>query len=200
MRLLVFILCSALVSSRISAAQALPLGAHRPWIELGLGGSRQDAYCDGCIQHTIGGPSVSLAVGTTFTDRFGAGLLLRKFVELSWDESHWANYVVGLAQYSIWPGLTLNGGLGYGAQHGDHPPYGDNGSGMVIGGGVALRLWPKTAASLTLNADWMKSVSGTVRTLGSPGSSYHPLLFTLGLGLNGTLGLGLNVAGSTARQ
>jgi hypothetical protein len=38
----------------------------------------------------------------------------------------------------------------------------------------------------------MKSVSGTVRTLGSPGSSYHPLLFTLGLGLN--------VAGSTARH
>ena len=125
-------------------------------------------------------------MGTTVTDRFGVGLLLRKFVEYSWDRGHSANYVVGLAQYSIEFGLTLNAGLGYGAQHGDRPPDGDNGSGMVIGGGVALRFSPKTRSSLTLNADWMKSVSGTVRTVGiRPSSSYHPLLFTLGLGLNG---------------
>jgi hypothetical protein len=104
----------------------------------------------------------------------------------SWDKGHSANYVVGLAHYSIEFGLTFNGGLGYGAQRGDDPPNGDTGSGMVIGGGVALRLSPKTRNSLTLNADWMKSMSGTVRTLGiRPGSSYHPLLFTLGLGLNG---------------
>ena len=185
MRLLVLILSAALVPSRMLAAQAPPVGAHRPWLELGLGGSRQDAFCDGCIQHRIGGPTGSLAVGTTVTDRFGVGLLVRKFSEFSFDYSHAASYVVGLAQYSIGFGLTLNGGLGYGAQHGDRPPDGDNGSGMVVVGGVAWRLAPKSALGLTLNADYMKTVTGTLSTLGSaPGSSYRPLLFTLGLGLN----------------
>jgi len=186
MRLLGLILCSALVPPGILAAQAPPLGAHRPWIELGLGASRQDAYCDHCVQHTIGGPSASLAIGVTLTERFGVGVLGRKFGEFSWDQKHSADYVVGLAQYSIKPGLTLNGGLGYGAQHGVRPPYGDdNGSGMVVAGGVAWRLAPKSAFGLTLNADYMKTVTGTLSTLGSlPGSSYRPLLFTLGLGLN----------------
>jgi hypothetical protein len=175
---------TAAVTPAVVHAQAPPLGAHRPWIELGLGGSRQDAYCAGCVQHTIGGPSASLSLGATLTDRFGVALLLRKFSEFSWDQSHDADYFVGLAQYSIRPGITLNGGLGYGAQHGDDAPYGDNGSGTVIAGGVAFRFPERSTFGLTLNVDWMKSVSGTVRTLSGPGSSYHPLLFTVGLGLN----------------
>ena len=165
-------------------AQAPPLQAHRAWIELGLGGSRQDANCAGCFQHRIGGPTGSLSFGTTITDRFGVGVILRKFSEFSFEWSHDADYAVGLAQYSPAPPLTLNAGLGYGAQHGDHPPNGDNGSGTVISGGIALRLPPKTMFGITLNMDWMKSVSGTVRTPSGPGSIYRPLLFTLGLGLN----------------
>jgi len=177
-------LCITVVTPSAVRAQALPLGAHRQSMEVGLAGSRQDSYCAGCVQHTIGGPAVSLSLGTTLTDRFGIALLLRKFVEFSWENGHAANYVVGLAQYSPTPGLTLNGGVGYGAQHGADPPSGDNGSGAVIGGGVALRHTARSTVGLTLNIDWMKSVTGRVRTLSGPGSSYHPLLFTVGLGVN----------------
>lgn len=177
-------LCITAMAPSAVRAQAPPFEAHRTWIELGLGGSRQDAYCASCVQHTIGGPTASLSFGATITQRFGLALLLRKFVEFNWDQSHGADYGVALAQYSPTAGITLNEGLGYGAQHGDHTPYGDNGSGTVIAGGIAFRLPEQSTVALTVNVDWAKSVSGTVKTPSGPGSSYHPLLFTVGLGLN----------------
>jgi hypothetical protein len=186
MRFLVLILFSALVPSQTLAAQAMPLGAHRPWVELGLGGSSQDPNCAGCFQKPrIGGATASLSIGTTITQHFGIALLVHKFSEFSFEWSHDADYIVGLAQFSHEPGLTFNGGLGTGSQRGDDPPEGDNGSGTVIGGGIAWRLPSKSTFGLTLTADWMKSVSGSVRTKsGQQGSSYRPLLITLGLGLN----------------
>ena len=179
------ILLSALVASRTLAAQALPLGEHRPWIEVGLGGSNQDPSCAACRQPgRMGGPSASLSMGVTMTQSFGVAILLRKFTEFSFEYGHDANYLVGLAQYSPYPGIILNGGLGTGSQNGDHPPYGDNGSGTVVSGGIALRFPEKSTFGLTVTLDWIKTVSGTLRTAGQPGSSYRPLLFTLGLGLN----------------
>jgi hypothetical protein len=175
-----------LVSASTLAAQAQPAGPQHLWVELGLGVSRQDPNCDGCVQQTrMGGPSASLSVGLTITPRFGVALLGRAFSEFSFDYSHSASYFVGLAQWSPAPGVTLNGGLGQGAQHGDHPPDGDNGNGSVVAGGIAFRLPSKTAFGLTLNFDGIKSLSGTLRTAsGQPGSSYRPLLLTIGLGLN----------------
>ena len=180
------ILLSALVASRTLAAQALPLGEHRPWIEFGLGGSSQDPNCARCRQPgRIGGPSASISMGVTITQSFGLALLLRKFGEFNFEESHDASYVVGLAQYSPLPGIIFNGGVGTGSQSGDHPPYGDNGSGTVVSGGIAFRFPEKRTFGLTVTLDWMKTVSGALRTASNqPGSSYRPLLFTLGLGLN----------------
>ncbi|HEY7236802.1 MAG TPA: hypothetical protein VH539_21760 [Gemmatimonadaceae bacterium] len=168
------------------AGQAQPAGPQRVWVELGLGGSAQTPNCDGCFQTVrMGGPSASLALGLTITPSFGVALLGRAFAEISFDYSHSASYFVGLAQWAPVPGITLNAGLGEGQQHGDDPPYGDNGSGAVVAAGVAIRLPSKSTFGLTLNADWIKSVSGTLRTAsGQPGSSYRPLLFTVGLGLN----------------
>jgi hypothetical protein len=81
--------------------------------------------------------------------------------------------------------LTLNGGLGYGSQFGGDPPYSDSGSGAVLGGGIALRLPPTSTLGLTLHVDWLKTVSGSARTRSNQlGTSYRPLLFTIGLGLN----------------
>jgi hypothetical protein len=185
LRLLALILFSALVPVQILGAQASPDGEHRPWIELGLGGSRQNANCLSCFRKKIGGATASLSIGATITPRFGVALLLRKFEEFSFEYDHKAVYIVGLGQYSPAPGLTLNAGLGTGSQSGDDAPYGDHGRGTVIGGGVALRLPAKSTVGLTLTADWMKTVSGTRRTQSNqPTTSYRPMLFTIGLGLN----------------
>ena len=138
----------------------------------------------------MGGPSASLSFGLTITPRFGVALLGRAFSEFSFDYSHGASYYIGLAQWAPVPGITLNAGLGLGKQSGDQPPDGDNGSGTVVAGGVAIRLPSKSAFGLALNADWIKTVSGTVQTASGQGSSYRPLLFTVGLGLN--------IAGSSA--
>jgi hypothetical protein len=183
-RTLVILIC-ALAPLRILSAQALPLGAHRPWIELGLGSSREAANCASCYQQKVGGPAASLSFGETITPRFGLAVLLRTFTEFDFENTHDANYVVALAQYSPAPALTLNGGLGFGSQFGDDPPYSDRGTGAVIGGGIALRLPPTSTVGLTLNADWLKTVSGTARSRSDQaGTSYRPLLFTIGLGLN----------------
>ena len=179
------ILISALLPLQTLGAQAPPLGAHRPWIELGLGGSSEAANCASCYQKKMGGPTASLSFGATITPRFGLAVLLRSFAEFSFEASHDANYVVGLAQYSPTPGLMLNGGLGYGSQFGGDRPYNDSGSGAVLGGGIALRLPPTSILGLTLNVDWLKTVSGTARMRSNQlGTSYRPLLFTIGLGLN----------------
>jgi hypothetical protein len=188
LRILIFVGLAFLVSPRTLAAQAKPAGAERVWLELGLGGSRQDPACDGCAQRSkMGGPSASLAGGITITPRFGVAAQLREFAEFSFDYSHSATYIVGLAQYSRagtdW--LTVNAGLGYGAQSGDEPPYGDNGGGAVVVAGIAMRLPSASTFALTLNVDWMKSITGNVQTTsGQGGSSYRPLLFTIDLGLN----------------
>jgi len=52
--------------------------------------------------------------------------------------------------------------------------------------GRPLSAFPRTERSgLTLDVDWIKTVSGSLRTAsGLPGSSYRPSLFTIGLGLN----------------
>ncbi|MFL5614901.1 MAG: hypothetical protein ACJ796_14655 [Gemmatimonadaceae bacterium] len=184
-RTAVSVLIAALLPLPILAAQAPPLEAHRPWIELGLGASREAANCGSCYQKKMGGPAASLSFGATITPRFGFAVLLRKFAEFSFEDSHEANYAIALAQYSPAPGLTLNGGLGYGSQFGDDPPYSDSGSGAVLGGGIALRLPPTSTFGLTLHVDWLKTVSGKARMRSDqPGTSYRPLLFTIGLGLN----------------
>jgi hypothetical protein len=133
----------------------------------------------------MGGPTASLSFGATITPRFGIAVLLRKFAEFSFEASHEANYYVALAQYSPSPGLTLNGGLGHSSQFGGDPSYGDSGSGAVLGGGIAVRLPATSTFGLTLNVDWLKTVSGAARMrFDQPGTSYRPLLFTIGLGLN----------------
>ena len=168
-------------------AQAPPVDAQRFWIELGLGVSRQDPHCDGCfVKGRIGGPAASLSAGLTITPSFGIALLGRQFTEFSFDYSHDANYVIALAQYTpaaIRP-LVVNVGGGWGHQHGDDPPYGDNGSGAVVAAGVALRVPSHSTFGLTLNLDVLKTVSGTVQAATGQGSSYRPILFTFGLGLN----------------
>jgi hypothetical protein len=165
-------------------AQGRPAGAGRPWLELGLGGSRQDPNCAACFQRmTMAGPSATAAVGLTITPTFGVAVLGRAFGEFSYDYTHRASYYLALAQYSpaaSAPWLTLNAGFGLGQQHDD-----DNGSGRVIAGGAALRLTAQSTFGLALTADWIKSLSGTLQTTaGRPTSSYRPLLFTLGLSLN----------------
>jgi hypothetical protein len=138
------------------------------------------------VKGRVGGPAASLSAGLTITPEFGVAILGRQFSEFSFDYSHDANYVIALAQYT--PGglrpLAFNAGFGWGNQHGDDPPYGDNGSGAVLAGGVALRLPSHSMFALSINADFVKSVSGTVQTVSGQGSSYHPMLFTIGLGLN----------------
>ena len=136
----------------------------------------------------MGGPTASAAVGMTFTPRFGVAVLVRRFDEFSFEESHSAQYAVGYGQYLLNSGdligITLNAGLGYGAQKGDAPPYGDNATGAVLAGGLGFRLPSSTTFGFTVNFDIMKSVSGHVATTTGPGSSYRPLLFTIALGLN----------------
>lgn len=168
------------------AAQARPEGPLRPWIELGLGGSGQDPHCADCAQSTkIGGPSATAAIGLTLTRRLGFAVVGRAFSEFSFENSHSATYYLALAQFSPAPPLTLNAGLGTSAQHGDHAPYGDNGAGAAVAAGFALRLPARSTFGLTLDVDWIKTVSGTLGTAsGIPGSSYRPTLFTVGLGIN----------------
>ena len=168
------------------AAQAQPEGAKRVWIELGLGASRQDPYCAGCVQQSrMGGPAVTGAIGLTLTNHFGLALAAREFSEFSFEQSHSATYFLALAQYTLAPPLRLNVGLGTSSQHGDHAPYGDNGTGSAVTGGFALRLPTNSTFGLTLEVDWIKTVSGTLRTAsGLPGSSYRPMLFTIGVGIN----------------
>lgn len=187
MRLTLAVPC--LIAARSLSAQALPAGPQRVWFELGVGGATQHPNCSGCAQKTgMGGPTASAALGATITPRFGVAALVREFAEFSFEESHSANYVIGLGQYLLnrgdAVGITVNAGLGYGAQHGDQAPYGDNGGGLVLAGGWAMRMPSTTTFALTLDFDLMKSVSGKVRTTTGPGSSYHPLLFTIALGLN----------------
>jgi hypothetical protein len=173
---------------RRTDAQAPAEGARRIWFELGLGGSRQDPNCTGCYQQSaVGGPSASLAAGITITPRFGVGVLAREFSEFSFEYSHSGTYYLGLAQFTPGPRhfVVVNAGVGIGQQHGDHPPYGDNGNGAVAAAGITLRVPPGSTFGLTLTADFIKSMTGTVRTAsGETGSSYRPLLFTVGLGLN----------------
>jgi hypothetical protein len=174
--------------ARRTDAQAPADGAQRIWFELGLGGSRQDPNCAGCEQRSaMGGPSASLAAGITIMPRFGVGVLAREFSEFSFEHSHSGTYYLGLAQFTPGPRhfIVFNAGVGVGLQHGDHAPYGDNGSGTVAAAGIALRAPPGSTFGLTLTADYIKSMTGTVRTAsGQAGSSYRPLLFTIGLGLN----------------
>ena len=168
------------------AAQARPEGPSRPWIELGLGASRQEPHCADCAQRTtIGGPTATAAIGVTVTGQLGFAVVARAFSEFSFDNSHSATYYLALAQYSPAAPLTLNAGLGRSAQHGDDPTYGDSGTGAAVAAGFALRLPPHTSFGLALDVDWIKTVSGTRRTAsGLPGSSYRPMLFTIGLGIN----------------
>ena len=168
------------------AAQARPEGPWRPWIELGLGGSRQDPHCADCAQRTaIGGPTATAAIGLTVTGRLGFAVVGRAFSEFSFENSHSATYYLALAQFSPAPPLTLNAGLGTSAQHGDHPPDGDNAAGAAVAAGLALRLPAHSTFGLTLDVDWIRTVSGTLRTAsGLPGSSYRPTLFTIGLGIS----------------
>lgn len=181
--------CAAMSPASNVAAQARPAGAGRPWIELGLGGSRQDPNCAACFQSgTIGGPSATAAVGLTITPTVGVAVLGRAFAEFSFDFSHSASYYIALAQYSpaaSAPWLTLNAGFGLGQQHGDKSSDGDSGSGNVVAAGAALRLTSQSTFGLTLNTDFIKTLSGTLRAVaGRPTSSYRPLLFTIGLGLS----------------
>ena len=179
------IVAAAVTWTRSAPAQAAPEGPTRLWLQLGLGGSGQNPHCADCAQRTaIGGPSATAAVGFTVTPSIGFAVVGREFGEFSFENSHSATYFLALAQYVI-PPLTLNAGLGTSAQHGDHAPYGDNGTGAAVAAGLALRLPAHTAFGLTLDVDWIKSVSGTLRTAsGLPGSSYRPTLFTIGLGIN----------------
>lgn len=178
--------CAPVAWAHSIAAQARPEGQLRPWIELGLGGARQDPHCANCAQRTtMGGPTATAAIGLTVTRHLGFAVVGRAFSEFSFDNSHSATYYLALAQYSPAPPLTLNAGLGTSAQHGDDTSYGDNGTGAAVAAGVALRLPAHTTFGLALDVDWIKTVSGTRRTAsGLQGSSYRPMLFTIGLGLS----------------
>lgn len=180
------IVAAAVPWTRSAAAQATPEGPKRLWLQFGLGGSGQNPHCADCAQRTtIGGPSATAAVGFTVTPHIGIAVVGRAFSEFSFENSHSATYFLALAQFSPAPPLTLNVGLGSSAQHGHDVSYGDNGNGAAVAAGVALRLPAHTAFGLTLDVDWIKTVSGTRRTAsGLPGSSYRPLLFTVGLGIN----------------
>src|SRR3954471_18738765 len=90
-----------LALTRSAGAQAPPEGAHRFWIELGLGASRQDPHCAGCEQPTtIGGPTATFAVGLTLTKRLGLALVGREFSEFSFENSHSATHYLALAQFA----------------------------------------------------------------------------------------------------
>ena len=187
MRVTLPLIC--LLVARGLAAQAVPQGAQRVWLELQLGVSSMSPNCGGCAQQSrFGGPSATAALGATITPRFGVALLYREFDEFSFDYSHSGRYTVAFGQYLLNPdqavGMTLNGGLGYGTQHGDEPPYGDNGGGAILAGGLGFRLPAATTFAFTLNFDLMKTLSGNLRTPTGQGSRYQPLLFTVGLGLN----------------
>jgi hypothetical protein len=177
-------------------AQAPADGGQRIWFELGLGGSRQDPNCTACAQQSaVGGISATIAAGLTITPRFGIAVLGRKFDEFSFETSHDATYVIGLAQLAPAPQrfIVFNLGIGSGIQHGDNPPYGDNGRGTVVAGGLALRVPSSSTFGLTLTADLIKSMTGALRTVsGRPSSSYRPVLLTIGLGLN--------ISGETSRR
>jgi hypothetical protein len=130
---------------------------------------------------------VSIATGLTITPRFGVGVLARQFLEFSYENSHSGTYYLALAQFTPGPRrfMVLNAGLGVGQQHGDQPPNGDNGNGTVAAVGIALRAPPSSVFGLTVTADLIKSITGRVSTAtGQSGSSYRPLLLTIGLGLN----------------
>ena len=177
------------IAARSLTAQTRPDGAQRVWLELQLGGSSMSPNCAGCAQQSrFGGPSATAALGATITPRFGVAVLYREFDEFSFDYSHSGHYTVAFGQYLLNPdqlvGVTINGGLGYGTQHGDEPPYGDNGGGPVLAGGLGFRLPTASTFAFTLNFDLMKTLSGNLRTPAGHGSTYQPLLFTIGLGLN----------------
>ena len=106
---------------------------------------------------------------------------------VSFEYSHAATYYLALAQLHTRPAAPyrVRASSGVGQQHGDQEPYGDNGSGTVAAAGVALRVPSGSIFGLTLTADLVKSMTGTVtRASGQAGSSYRPLLLTIGLGLN----------------
>ena len=180
------IVVAAVACTRSLAAQASPEGPRRLWFELGLGASRQEPHCADCAQPTtIGGPTATAALGLKVTERLGFAVVGRRFTEFSFENSHTATYYLGLAQVSLAPPLTLNVGLGSSAQDGQDVPYDDNGTGASVAAGFSLRLPSRSTFGLALNVDWIKTVSGTRRTAsGLPGSSYRPMLFTIGLGLN----------------
>jgi hypothetical protein len=180
--------CAALLAPVLLGAQARPDGLERPWIELALGGSTMAPNCGACAQRSrIGGPSLTLAAGVTVNPDFGIGLLGREFATLSYDYTHSASYLLAVGQYSPQWGrsVTLDFGFGVGHQQGDNPPYGDNGTGAVLDLGVTLRGPARGIFGLTLNADVLESVSGSLTTLpNQTGSAYHPTLITIGVGLS----------------
>lgn len=181
------VLIALLASPASLGAQAHPATRLAPWIEFGFGRGRLDPDCAGCAQtSSMNQATGSVTLGLTITPRLGVAVLGREFS--GWAtmlDGHIARYVVVLGQYSPVPGLTMNVGTGIGEQLGDPPPNGDNGRGSVVAAGLALRLPPARTFGLTLTADLIKTVSGSVKTVaGGVGSSYRPLLLSVGLGVN----------------
>jgi hypothetical protein len=168
-------------------AQARPAGAGRLWAELGVAGSRQEPRCAACLRRgALAGPSVALALGATLPRGWGVAVQGRHFSEFSIEYSQSSRYGVVLAQYSPsgLAGLTLNGGAGWGDHRGGGGPYANEGSGAVAAAGVALRLPRRSAAGLSVTADLLQALGGD--------AGPRPRLVSVGLGLN--------LAGTTARR
>lgn len=170
----------------LATAQAMPAGALRPWIEIGLGGTSEHQSCSGCSTAKFGGPTATAAAGLTITPRLGIGLRCRAMDVVSFDYSQGSSAVFALAQYRpdpTFPNLTLNLGLGGSRDYGDDSSPYAKGSGALVTAGVAVRYPSSSLFGFTLAADWSEGVgsrddrSGRLR-------SYRPSTFTLGIGLN----------------
>ena len=159
-------------------AQSHPVGAHRVWAELGIGGASQTVRCGGCSSvFSNGGPIVSGAIGLTLPHGLGIALAGRAFQVFSFDVSQGSKYVIALGQYTprnLAP-LTFNAGMGWANHHGDQVSYTKDADDAVVAGGVALRLPARSRFALAVTADAVQSFGGT---------SSQPRLVSVGLALS----------------
>ena len=171
------------------AAQARPSGAHRPWLELGLGAGREHQNCTGCGSPQIsGGVIFTLAGGTTITPSLGVGVEGRAFEEFNLENKGQSSrdlLVVGQYTPPI-PGrfTTFDLGAGGGWHFGHGSRTENSGQGAIVSIGFALRVPSPTNVALALTADRIQNITGRTATSGGGSTSYRPTLFSVGLGLS----------------
>ena len=170
------------------AAQTRPSEPWRGWLELDVGGAREDQGCSACLRNdALGGLAFSGAVGLALPNGFGTALVGRAFQEVSYEYSQRSRYLLALAQYSLnaAPWATMNAGVGWGTHQGSSAPYANDGSGAVLGIGLGIRVPASSGLAATVTADWLQSVSGARPAAGGrPESSFHPRLLTIGIGFS----------------